>query len=101
MGLTLQRVCQEALTNSLKHAGPGARMSVLLQWTDEAVILQVDDDGRGAASFSDGAGTGLVGMRERAAMFGGQLHAAPRPTGGFRVRLVLPLQRTTDPKETP
>ncbi|SDL79070.1 sensor histidine kinase [Tessaracoccus oleiagri] len=94
MGLTLQRVCQEALTNSLKHAGPGARMSVLLQWTDDAVILQVDDDGRGAASISDGAGTGLVGMRERAAMFGGQLHAAPRSTGGFRVRLALPLHPT-------
>lgn len=98
MGLTLQRVCQEALTNSLKHAGPGARMAVLLQWSDENVILQVDDDGRGAAALSDDAGSGIVGMRERAQLFGGHLAAGPRPTGGFRVRLTLPLNET---KENP
>ncbi|NLE98321.1 MAG: sensor histidine kinase [Propionibacterium sp.] len=97
MGLALQRVCQEALTNSLKHAGPGAKMSVLLQWTDDVVILQVDDDGRGAAALTDGAGGGLVGMRERAQLFGGHVVAGPRPTGGFRVKLTLPLQPVKEP----
>ena len=91
MNVTLQRVCQEALTNALKHAGPGARMSVMLRYSDADVILQVDDDGRGAAAFSDGAGSGIVGMRERAALFGGTLHAGPKTTGGFRVKLTLPL----------
>lgn len=91
MNVTLQRVCQEALTNALKHAGPGATMSVILRYTDADVTLQVDDDGRGAAAFSDGAGSGLVGMRERAALFGGTLHAGPKATGGFRVKLALPL----------
>lgn len=91
MNVTLQRVCQEALTNALKHAGPGATMSVILRYTDADVTLQVDDDGRGAAAFSDGAGSGIVGMRERAALFGGALHAGPKATGGFRVKLTLPL----------
>lgn len=96
MGVTLQRVCQEALTNCLKHAGPAPKITVVLRWADDEVVLQVDDDGRGAATISDGAGTGIIGMRERAALFGGTLHAGPRPTGGFRVRLALPLPPTTD-----
>lgn len=96
MGLTLQRICQEALTNAMKHAGPGAKMSVLLKWNDDEVVLQVDDDGRGAAALSDGGGTGIIGMRERAALFGGTVHAAPRATGGYRVRLTLPLHPVQD-----
>lgn len=96
MSLTIQRVCQEALTNALKHAGPGAKISVLTRWGQNEVMLQVDDDGRGAAASSDGLGTGLIGMRERAQLFGGQLTAGPLATGGFRVQLTLPL-----PKETP
>lgn len=91
MGLALQRVCQEALTNALKHAGEGARISVLLRWGESDVRLQVDDDGRGAAAIPDGTGSGLVGMRERAQLFGGTLNAGPRPTGGFRVAFTLPL----------
>ncbi|KAE8763710.1 sensor histidine kinase [Georgenia thermotolerans] len=90
-GLTIYRVCQEALTNALKHAGPGARITVLLQWLPGALTLQVDDDGRGAAAPSDGKGQGLVGMRERAALFGGTVQAGPRPGGGYRVRVQLPL----------
>ncbi|MPV89877.1 sensor histidine kinase [Georgenia ruanii] len=90
-GLTIYRICQEALTNALKHAGPGARITVLLQWLPGALTLQVDDDGRGAAAPSDGKGQGLVGMRERAALFGGTVQAGPRPGGGFRVRVQLPL----------
>lgn len=94
MGLVLQRVCQEALTNAMKHAGEGASMAVALQWLDDEVILQVDDDGRGAAAISDGAGSGLIGMRERAQLFGGTLAAGPRLTGGYRVHLSLPLPET-------
>ncbi|WP_127128569.1 sensor histidine kinase [Georgenia sp. SYP-B2076] len=90
-GLTIYRICQEALTNALKHAGPGARTTVLLQWLPGSMTVQVDDDGRGAAAADDGKGHGLVGMRERAALFGSSVQAGPRAGGGFRVRVQLPL----------
>jgi signal transduction histidine kinase len=90
-GLTAFRICQESLTNVLKHAGPGPSVTVLLEWTASVLALEISDDGRGAAAADDGAGQGLVGMRERAAMFGGTLVAGPRPGGGFRVRAELPL----------
>ncbi len=90
-GLTAYRICQESLTNVLKHAGPDPSVTVLVQWEPAALTLEVTDDGRGAAAVSDGAGHGLVGMRERAAMFGGTVSAGPRPGGGFRVRARLPL----------
>jgi signal transduction histidine kinase len=90
-GLTAYRICQEALTNVLKHAGPDPTVTVVVQWLDTALVLEVGDDGRGAAADSDGLGQGLLGMRERAAMFGGAVTAGPRPGGGFRVRARLPL----------
>jgi len=89
-GLTLYRVAQESLTNVLKHAGPDPEATVVLQWLPETVVLEVSDDGRGAAAGSDGLGQGLLGMRERTAMFGGSVTAGPRPGGGFRVRATLP-----------
>jgi signal transduction histidine kinase len=89
-GLTVYRIAQESLTNVLKHAGPDPSVTVMLQWLPRAVTLEVSDDGRGAAADSDGLGQGLVGMRERAAMFGGTLTAGPRPGGGYRVRAQLP-----------
>ena len=92
-GLTVYRICQESLTNVLKHAGPSATATVLLQWTPASLVLQVSDDGRGAAAESDGAGQGVVGMRERAAMLGGTLTVGPRPGGGYRVRAEIPLTR--------
>lgn len=92
-GLTVYRICQESLTNVLKHAGPSATATVLLQWTPASLVLQVSDDGRGAAAESDGAGQGVVGMRERAAMLGGTLTVGPRPGGGYRVRAEIPLPR--------
>ncbi|SFF28308.1 Signal transduction histidine kinase [Flavimobilis marinus] len=91
VGLALYRVCQESLTNVLKHAGPDPAVTVLQQWNAASVVLEVADDGRGAAATSDGAGHGVLGMSERAAMFGGTLVSGPRPGGGFRVRLTLPL----------
>ncbi len=90
-GLTAYRICQEALTNVLKHAGPDPSVTVLVQWSADALTLEVSDDGRGAAATGDGAGHGLLGMRERAAMFGGSVSAGPRAGGGFRVRAQLPL----------
>jgi signal transduction histidine kinase len=90
-GLAAYRICQEALTNVLKHAGPGPRVTVLVQWLPAALVLEISDDGRGAAADSDGAGHGLTGMRERAALFGGTVSAGPRPGGGFRVRAEIPL----------
>lgn len=90
-GLSAYRICQEALTNVLKHAGPDPQVTVLVQWLPTSLVLDVSDDGRGAAVESDGAGKGLLGMRERAAMFRGTLTAGPRPGGGFRVHAELPL----------
>jgi signal transduction histidine kinase len=92
-GLTVYRIAQESLTNVLKHAGPGPHVTVLLAWRPESVLLEVADDGRGAAADSDGQGHGIVGMRERTAMFGGTLAAGPRPGGGFRVRAEIPTPR--------
>ncbi|MCF4120098.1 sensor histidine kinase [Antribacter sp. KLBMP9083] len=104
VGLTLYRICQEALTNVLKHAGPEPRVGVLLGWGEREVELRVDDDGRGLAADGgagrddpDGGaraatpGYGLRGMQERAALFGGTLVAGPRPGGGFRVRFAVPV----------
>jgi signal transduction histidine kinase len=102
-GLTLHRICQEALTNVRKHAGPSPTVTVALQWSERAVELSVSDDGRGAAAGADrpepagapgtpgGPGFGLLGMRERAALFGGTVTAGPRPGGGWRVRFAMPL----------
>lgn len=91
MGLTVYRICQEALTNVLKHAGPEPSVTVLVQWGPRSLVVEIADDGRGASAESDGLGHGLLGMRERAAMFGGTVSSGPRPGGGFRVRAELPL----------
>jgi signal transduction histidine kinase len=90
-GLSVFRIAQESLTNVLKHAGPDATVTVLLQWREASLVLEVTDDGRGAAAGSDGAGQGVVGMRERAAMLAGTLAVGPRPGGGYRVRAEIPV----------
>ncbi|MBT0994575.1 sensor histidine kinase [Cellulomonas sp. DKR-3] len=91
VGLALFRIAQESLTNVLKHAGPGPRVTVVLQWHLDAVELDVTDDGRGAAADSDGLGQGLRGMHERASMFGGTVTVGPRAGGGYRVHARLPI----------
>jgi len=106
MGLAVYRIAQEALTNVLKHAGPDPQVTVMVGWQPEAILVEVDDDGRGASAESDGLGQGVLGMRERATMFGGTVTAGPRPGGGFRVRAQLPTPRertsvTTTDEETP
>ncbi|MFI5425559.1 sensor histidine kinase [Aeromicrobium sp. UC242_57] len=89
-GLTMYRVVQEALTNTLKHAGPDVTACVELQVTSDEVRIRVDDDGRGGSATSDDPGHGIVGIRERIAMHDGDVAAAPRPGGGFRVSAVIP-----------
>jgi signal transduction histidine kinase len=96
-GLTVYRIAQESLTNVLKHAGPDPLVTVLVQWLPDAIVLEVSDDGRGASAGADGLGQGLLGMRERATMFGGTVSAGPRPGGGFRVRARLPTPADSAP----
>jgi signal transduction histidine kinase len=92
--LSAYRIVQEALTNVVKHAGP-ARAQVAIRYRDHEVVVEVTDNGRGAAApIGDGrarVGHGLIGMRERVAVFGGDLEVGPRPGGGFRVAARLPL----------
>jgi signal transduction histidine kinase len=86
------RIVQEALTNALKHAGPAAAR-VHVHYGEGAVELEVADDGRGpGARNGDGPGHGLIGMRERAALYGGRVDAGARPDGGFLVRARLPVE---------
>jgi signal transduction histidine kinase len=89
--LCAYRIVQEALTNALKHAGP-AHADVLLRYSPSGLDVEVRDDGRGAAQQNgDGGGHGLIGMRERVALYGGELRTGPRESGGFEVRAHLPL----------
>jgi signal transduction histidine kinase len=85
------RIVQEGLTNALKHAGP-AHASVRLRYGERALELEVLDDGRGPVGAS-GGGFGLLGMRERAALYGGVLAAQERPGGGYALSARLPLER--------
>src|SRR4051794_2575725 len=85
------RIVQEGLTNTLKHAGP-AHASVRLRYDDRALELEVLDDGHGPQD-AGGGGFGLLGMRERAALYGGVLAADARPGGGYSLRARLPLER--------
>jgi signal transduction histidine kinase len=89
--LSAFRIVQEALTNVLKHAGPGARAEVRLHTDDRGVDIEVLDDGRGVTILT-GSGHGIIGMRERALLLGGRLDAGPRPGGGFRVVAHLPIR---------
>jgi signal transduction histidine kinase len=90
VGLAAYRIAQEALTNVIKHAGP-AHASVVVRYTDHDVTVEVRDDGHATAATPSTGGHGLVGMRERAAVHGGELLAGPAPDGGFRVSARLPL----------
>ncbi|MEU3095391.1 sensor histidine kinase [Streptomyces sp. NPDC006967] len=96
--LTAYRIVQEALTNARKHGGPGVGASVRLVYFDDGLGLLVEDDGKGAPhelyeeGGFDGQGHGLIGMRERVGMVGGTLDAGPRPGGGFRISVLLPLK---------
>jgi signal transduction histidine kinase len=88
--ISAYRIVQEALTNVLKHAGK-ASAQVSVSCGNGEVVIEVTDDGTGPPAGSQhGGGHGLAGMRERAALFGGELAAGPRTAGGFAVRARLP-----------
>jgi signal transduction histidine kinase len=87
--LSAFRIVQEALTNTLKHAGP-ARALVVVRYTAHAIELEVSDDGSGNSANGD-MGHGLIGMRERVTMLGGELEAGRQP-GGYQLRARLPLE---------
>ncbi|MFK3985564.1 sensor histidine kinase [Micromonospora sp. NPDC050397] len=91
LALTVFRIVQEALTNALKHAGTATaqvRLSFGVYW----LVVEVVDTGRGPSLDPNRAGHGLVGMRERVALYGGALRTGPRPGGGFRVYAKVPLE---------
>jgi signal transduction histidine kinase len=85
------RIVQESLTNVVRHAGRVAATVRLRQDGGDLYVDVVNDGGAAPAAFSDGTGTGLAGMRERAAALGGTLDAGPRPGGGFAVHARLPV----------
>jgi signal transduction histidine kinase len=93
LDLVAFRIVQEALTNAIKHAGP-ARASVTVTFAADVLDLEICDDGRGRSSetATAGAGHGLVGMRERIALIGGELSAGRRRGGGFRVHARFPIE---------
>ncbi|MBC6457077.1 sensor histidine kinase [Actinomadura sp. HBU206391] len=88
--LAAYRIVQEALTNTMKHAGERARARILVSYDDSGVRLDISDDGSGS-NGGISAGQGLRGMRERVGLLGGDLHAGPGPHGGFVVHARLPL----------
>lgn len=93
VGLSAYRIVQEALTNTLKHVGPTSA-SVSVRYTPAAVELEINDDGNPGVTPHDTfrTGHGLVGMRERVALYRGDLTTGTRPGGGFTVRARLPLE---------
>ena len=111
VSLAAYRIVQEALTNVVRHAGR-AEATVTVRVTEEHVDLCIDDDGRGSTSALDpgvrDGGHGLIGMSERAEMYGGDVRSGPRPGGGFRVQATLRLSASpiannasTDPTDDP
>jgi signal transduction histidine kinase len=93
VGLSVYRIVQEALTNTIKHAGAGTTALVRLARMPEELRLEVTDNGFGTPHdvVKVSGGNGLIGMRERAAVLGGEFEAGPNPGGGWRVRATFPL----------
>jgi signal transduction histidine kinase len=89
--LSAYRIVQEALTNALKHADARTAWATV-RYGHEALEIEVSDDGRCAAADDAGRGHGIIGMRERAALVGGEVHVGPAPGGGFGVRARIPLE---------
>jgi signal transduction histidine kinase len=90
--LTVYRLVQEALTNTLKHGGPGVRATVRLRYLPEELRVDIDDDGAGAAAPAPASvGGGLIGMQERVHAYGGDVQAGPCQPGGWKVSARLRL----------
>ncbi|MGP3913546.1 sensor histidine kinase [Nonomuraea sp. 10N515B] len=90
--LAAYRLVQEGLTNSLRHAGAGAKAVVTVQHKPRELDVRVEDDGNGGPDLPMRSGHGLVGIRERVALYGGILNIGPLPGGGFEVRARFPLK---------
>jgi signal transduction histidine kinase len=90
--LAVYRIVQEAVTNALKHAGDGAEASLRIRYSPVAVDIEFADNGGGRIAEPDWrrGGHGLIGMRERAALYGGHVEAGPRAGGGWQVRAAIP-----------
>ncbi|MDL4813941.1 sensor histidine kinase [Actinomadura opuntiae] len=91
VALSAYRIVQEAVTNVVKHAAP-ARCRVLVEAGGGRVRIEVDDDGPGERVLPGAPGHGLIGMRERVMMYGGDFTAGPRPEGGFAVAAAFPYE---------
>jgi signal transduction histidine kinase len=89
--LSAYRIVQEGLTNALKYAGD-ARTAVRVRYAADSLEIEILDDGRGRPAEVEQGGHGLVGMRERVALYGGTLDSGRRPAGGFGVRVLLPIR---------
>jgi signal transduction histidine kinase len=106
LDLAAFRVVQEALTNVLKHAGE-VPTTVRLDYGDSALVVDVSNSARtspaAVSAIPAGNGSGLIGLRERISLYGGELDAGPRPGGGWRIRARFPLEPVPDglPADTP
>jgi signal transduction histidine kinase len=111
LGLAVYRVVQEALTNVIKHAGK-PQTEVRVTYELAALVVEIADDGRpipaavpaldaSGASVPRGPGIGLLGLRERVALYGGELAAGPRPGGGWLVQARMPVEPAQIPAEVP
>jgi signal transduction histidine kinase len=94
LDLAVYRIVQEALTNARRHAGPDASVHVSARVDGGAVDIAVTDTGPAGAPAADGGGLGLLGLRERVALYGGHLDAGAVAGGGFRVHARLPIRST-------
>ena len=94
--LAAYRVVQEALTNVIKHAS-GARAKVRIEYRAHDLVVDVANVAGGPGASTGGSGRGLIGLRERIAIYGGSLEVGPRPGGGWRVRAMIPLEPAGQP----
>ncbi|HEY8863038.1 MAG TPA: sensor histidine kinase [Candidatus Dormibacteraeota bacterium] len=91
--LTAYRIVQEGLTNVLKHANPSC-VQVTIRVLEQAIEIEVEDDGSPRPVLPGSHGHGLIGMRERVAVYGGELDAGPAPGRGFRLKARIPFERS-------
>ena len=91
LDLAAYRIAQEGLTNALRHSG-ARHATVTLRWSPTRLDLEVTDDGLGVGPGGTDGGHGLVGVRERVALYGGTVRLAPAPGGGTRLSATLPLR---------
>jgi signal transduction histidine kinase len=92
--LSAYRIIQEALTNVIKHAAT-ASANVTIRYRAGSVTVEITDQGSPGPLGRTGSGHGIIGMRERVAVFGGEFAAGPGPDGGFRVRACVPIAEVT------